>query len=150
MVKSIENAYRHMEITLANQLSLAYPRESMREVLKLVGTKWNIGTYFPGFGTGGYCIPLSSQYVLREVKDKKLTLLRETIKTDKNINIKIANSIAKKRFKNVGVLGLSYKGNLKVSTLSPTIPFIKHIKKKEILTLKFLTLILPMMKLKKF
>lgn len=131
MVKSIENAYRHMEITLANQLSLAYPRESMREVLKLVGTKWNIGTYFPGFGTGGYCIPLSSQYVLREVKDKKkLTLLRETIKTDKNINIKIANSIAKKRFKNVGVLGLSYKGNLKVSTLSPTIPFIKHIKKK--------------------
>ena len=133
MVKSIENAYRHMEITLANQLSLAYPRESMREVLKLVGTKWNIGTYFPGFGTGGYCIPLSSQYVLREVKDKKkLTLLRETIKTDKNINIKIANSIAKKRFKNVGVLGLSYKGNLKVSTLSPTIPFIKHIKKRNI------------------
>ena len=48
MVKSIENAYRHMEITLANQLSLAYPRENMREVLKLVGTKWNIGTYFPG------------------------------------------------------------------------------------------------------
>ena len=25
---------------------------------------------------------------------------------------------------------MSYKGNLKVSTLSPTIPFIKHIKKK--------------------
>lgn len=131
MVKSIENAYRHMEITLANQLSLAYPRENMREVLKLVGTKWNIGTYFPGFGTGGYCIPLSSQYVLKELKDKKkLTLLRETIKTDNQINIKIANSIAKKKFKNIGVLGLSYKGNLKVSTLSPTIPFIKHLKKK--------------------
>ena len=33
-----------MEITLANQLSLAYPAENMREVLALVGTKWNIGT----------------------------------------------------------------------------------------------------------
>jgi nucleotide sugar dehydrogenase len=77
MVKSIENAYRHMEITLANQLSLAYPNENMREVLKLVGTKWNVGTYHPGFGTGGYCIPLSSQYVLKEIKNKsKLTLLR--------------------------------------------------------------------------
>ena len=93
MVKSIENAYRHMEITLANQLSLAYTNENMREVLKLVGTKWNIGTYHPGFGTGGYCIPLSSQYVLREVKDKsKLTLLRETIKTDTNINIRNASN----------------------------------------------------------
>ena len=75
--KKYRNAYRHMEITLANQLSLVYPRESMREVLKLVGTKWNIGTYFPGFGTGGYCIPLSSQYVLREVKrQKKLTYVK--------------------------------------------------------------------------
>ncbi len=133
MVKSIENAYRHMEITLANQLSLAYPKENMREVLKLVGTKWNVGTYHPGFGTGGYCIPLSSQYVLKEVKDKsKLTLLRETIKTDTNINVLIAKSLIKKGFKKIGVLGLSYKGNLKVDILSPVIPFIKYLKSKKV------------------
>ena len=46
----------------------------------------------PGFGTGGYCIPLSSQYVVKDLKDKKLTLLRETIKTDNKINLLIANS----------------------------------------------------------
>ena len=133
MVKSIENAYRHMEITLANQLSLAYKDYDMREVLRLVGTKWNIGTYFPGFGTGGYCIPLSSQYVLREVKEKeKLTLLRETIKTDNDINILIAKSIIKRKIKSVAVLGLSYKGNLKVDVLSPTIPFVKYLNKKKI------------------
>ena len=133
MVKSIENAYRHMEITLANQLSIAYKDYDMREVLNLVGTKWNIGTFLPGFGTGGYCIPLSSQYVLREIKSKnKLTLLRETIKTDQNINILIAKSIIKKKFKSVAVLGLSYKGNLKVNILSPVIPFVKYLKKKKI------------------
>lgn len=133
MVKSIENAYRHMEITLANQLSLAYPNENMREVLKLVGTKWNVGTYHPGFGTGGYCIPLSSQYVLKEIKNKsKLTLLRETIKTDTNINILIAKSLIKKGYKKIGVLGLSYKGNLKVDILSPVIPFVKHLRSKGI------------------
>ena len=133
MVKSIENAFRHMEITLANQLSLAYKDYNMREVLKLVGTKWNIGTYFPGFGTGGYCIPLSSQYVLREVQDKnKLTLLRETIKTDNDINISIAKSVIKKKVKSVAVLGLSYKGNLKVDILSPTIPFVKYLNKKKV------------------
>ena len=133
MVKSIENAYRHMEITLANQLSIAYKDYDMKEVLNLVGTKWNIGTFSPGFGTGGYCIPLSSQYVLREIKDKnKLTLLRETIKTDQNINILIAKSIIKKKYKSVAVLGLSYKGNLKVDILSPVIPFVKKLIKKKI------------------
>ena len=133
MVKSIENSYRHMEITLANQLSIAYPNENMREVLKLVGTKWNVGTYHPGFGTGGYCIPLSSKYVLNEVRNKsKLTLLRETIKTDNNINILIAKSLIKKGYKKIGVLGLSYKGNLKVAILSPVIPFIQHLKSKGI------------------
>jgi UDP-N-acetyl-D-galactosamine dehydrogenase len=122
-----------MEITLANQLSLAYPGENMREVLQLVGTKWNIGTFYPGFGTGGYCIPLSSQYVLDQVQDKsKLTLLRETIKTDKEINILIAKSLIKKGFKKIGVLGLSYKGDLKVSILSPVIPFVKELLKNNI------------------
>ena len=112
MVKSVENAYRHMDITLANQLSVAFPKENIREVLELVGTKWNLETYHPGIGTGGYCIPLSSSYILSQVRDnKKLTLLRETIKTDDKMNLLIARSIAKKGFKRIGILGLSYKGD---------------------------------------
>ena len=69
MVKSVENAYRHMDITLANQLSLAFPRDNIREVLKLVGTKWNVEAFHPGIGAGGYCIPLSSRYILSQVKN---------------------------------------------------------------------------------
>ena len=52
MVKSVENAYRHMDITLANQLSLAFPKDNIREVLKLVGTKWNVEAFHPGIGAG--------------------------------------------------------------------------------------------------
>ena len=133
MVKSVENAYRHMEITLANQLSLAFPKDNMREVLELVGTKWNIETFHPSIGTGGYCIPLSSRYILSQVRDNnKLTLLRETIKTDDRMNLLIARSIVKKGFKRIGVLGLSYKGDLKVSILSPAVPFVNELKKKRI------------------
>ena len=133
MVKSVENAYRHMDITLANQLSVAFPKDNMREVLKLVGTKWNLETFHPGIGAGGYCIPLSSRYVLSQIKNKnKLTLLRETIKTDDNMGLTIANSIAKKKLKRVGVLGLSYKGDLKVSVLSKVIPLVKSLKKKKL------------------
>ena len=133
MVKSVENAYRHMDITLANQLSLAFPKDNIREVLKLVGTKWNVEAFHPGIGAGGYCIPLSSRYILSQVKNiSKLSLLRETIKTDDGMVKLIANSIAKKGLKNIGVLGLSYKGDLKVSVLSKVIPLIKHLIKKKL------------------
>jgi len=130
MVKSFENAYRHMEITLANQLSLAYPNENVREVLKLVGTKWNIGTFYPGFGTGGYCIPVSSKYVIQGAeKPGELGILLSTLATDGAINNIIGESIVARSFKKVGVLGLSYKGNLKVYILSPTIPFVRELQK---------------------
>ena len=133
MVKSVENAYRHMDITLANQLSIAFPNDNMREVLNLVGTKWNLETFYPGIGAGGYCIPLSSRYVLSQVKDKrKLTLLRETIKTDDGMSSTISNSIVKKKLKKIGVLGLSYKGDLKVSVLSKVIPLVKTLKNKNL------------------
>jgi len=112
MVKSVENAYRHMDITLANQLSLAFPKDNIREVLKLVGTKWNVEAFHPGIGAGGYCIPLSSRYILSQVKNvNKLSLLRETIKTDDGMSKSIANSISKRGIKRVGVMGLSYKGD---------------------------------------
>ena len=133
MVKSVENAYRHMDITLANQLSLAFPKDNIREVLKLVGTKWNLETFHPGIGAGGYCIPLSSRYILSQVKsNNKLSLLRETIKTDDGMSKFVASSIAKQGLKKVGILGLSYKGDLKVSVLSKVIPLVKSLIKKKL------------------
>ena len=132
LVKSFENAYRHVDIALANQLSLAYPKLNVREALKLVGTKWNIGTFYPGFGSGGYCIPVSSKYVIDGSKKKnQLSILKETIKTDTAINLKIANSIINRGYKKIAILGLSYKENLKVHALSPIIPFVELLKKKK-------------------
>ncbi|MBT5330022.1 MAG: nucleotide sugar dehydrogenase [Gemmatimonadetes bacterium] len=119
IVKSVENAYRHMEITLANQLALAYPSLDMIEILRLVGTKWNVGTFRPGIGTGGYCIPLSSKYVLQgaEAPDA-LTLLQETIRTDDQMPTHIGDIFAQWGCRNVGVLGISYKGDIKVPRVS--------------------------------
>ncbi|RLG57820.1 MAG: hypothetical protein DRN83_00805 [Hadesarchaea archaeon] len=133
LVKSVENAYRHLDITLANQLSLAYPDINMREVLELVGTKWNIGTYHPSFGTGGYCIPLAPQYVLTGAKNPDaLTLLKAAIESDSKMPIKVAERLIKNGAKNVGILGLAYKGDLKVDVLSPTLKIAKELLKKGI------------------
>ncbi len=128
IVKSVENAYRHMEITLANQLSLAYPSLNMIEVLKLVGTKWNVNVFHPSFGSGGYCIPLSSKYVLEGAeKPEYLTLLKDTVSTDSGLPSIVADRIADRGFKNVGILGLSYKGDLKVHVLSPALRISKRL-----------------------
>ncbi len=133
LVKSIENAYRHVEITLANQLSLAYPDIDMREVLALVGTKWNIGTYHPSFGTGGYCIPLSSQYVLSGTQNAdKLSILNSAIDTDRSLPFMVADAVSKRGARKVGILGLAYKGDLKVHTLSPTLRIVAYLKEKGI------------------
>ena len=133
LVKSIENAYRHVEITLANQLSLAYPGVNMTEVLQLVGTKWNVGTYHPSFGCGGYCIPLSSKYVIQGAQNRSvLTILQETIRSDAQQPRVVAEAVSRSGSKSAGILGLSYKGDLKVHILSPTIALCKHLMENRI------------------
>ena len=133
LVKSIENAYRHLDITFANQLSLAYPDIDMREVLELVGTKWNVGTYRPSFGTGGYCIPLAPRYVLEGAKNPDvLTLLKNAVEFDSKMPARVAQHLIKKDAKNVGILGLAYKGDLKVDVLSPTLTISNELRKNGI------------------
>ncbi|MBN2459175.1 nucleotide sugar dehydrogenase [Candidatus Woesearchaeota archaeon] len=133
IVKSIENAYRQVEITLANQLSLAYPDLDMVQILKLAGTKWNVGTYHPSFGTGGYCVPLAPQYVLEgAAHPEALTILKASLETDFSQPRRVVEMIKKRGFKKVGILGLAYVGDLKVQTLSPTIGIAKELKKEKI------------------
>ncbi len=118
LVKCVENAYRHMDITLANELSLAFPHVDMVEVLRLAGTKWNIGTYHPSFGTGGYCIPLSSRYLLAGAKHpEELGLLRQAIHTDDRMRLLVADAVRSNS--PIVILGIAYKGGIKVDILSP-------------------------------
>jgi len=128
MVKSVENAYRHLDIALANQLSLAYPDLDLREVLKLAGTKWNMDTYHPSFGTGGYCIPLAPKYVLEGARHPdELSLLTLALRTDGEQPRRVARSLVARGAQRVGVLGLAYKGDLKVHTLTPTVPIVSEL-----------------------
>jgi len=121
LVKSVENAYRHLDITFANELALAYPNVNIREVLRLASTKWNIGLYHPSLGCAGYCIPLAPRYVLRGATyPLELKLIKAAIETDDRQPSILANKIISSDYKNVGILGLAYTKNLKVDILSPT------------------------------
>ena len=122
-VKSFENAFRQTEITLANQLALAYPDLDVRTVLELAATKWNVGTFCPSFGIGGYCIPLAGQYVLEgATHPEHLSLLEATICGAENQARQVADYVARRRdIRTVGILGLSYAANTKIWAGSPTL-----------------------------
>lgn len=127
LVKCVENAFRHMDITLANELSLAFPDVDMVEVLRLAGTKWNIGTYHPSFGTGGYCIPLSSRYIIRgATHPEHLGLLHRTVETDDRMRLLVAD--AARARPPVVILGIAYKGGIKVDILSPAHAIIEQLR----------------------
>ncbi|NHI92305.1 MAG: nucleotide sugar dehydrogenase [Candidatus Lokiarchaeota archaeon] len=134
LVKSTENAFRHVGITLANQLTMAFPDVDIREVLRLVGTKWNIPTYQPSLGTGGYCIPLSSKYVLMGAKDPDyLTILKDSVEFDMNHPQRVIENVLKEhKCHKIAILGICYKGDLKVHILSPALRIIDYLKNQKI------------------
>jgi nucleotide sugar dehydrogenase len=133
LIKSVENTYRQVGIALANQLSLAYPDINMTEVLNLVGTKWNVDRYHPSFGIGGYCIPLAPHYVLEGAdRPEELTILKESISSSQEMPFQVANALIRKKIKKVGILGLAYKGDLKVDILSPTKDIVSFLKKNNV------------------
>ena len=122
LTKTVENAYRHLNITFANELAEAFPEVNMREVLELAGTKWNVETYRPSLGIGGYCIPVAPQYVLDSAADTGvLGLLRHSIESEQLQPHRVADSIMSTGARSVGILGISYRAGLRIHHSSPAL-----------------------------
>ncbi len=134
MVKAVENSILHICATYACQVASAYPNVDVGEVFRLAGTHWRIPTYYPSVGTGGYCIPLSSKYIRDGApRPEFLKITEETIRSDYNQPFYIADLMARKvDGRSIGILGLSYKRDLKVHILSPSLRIIEHLKKLKV------------------
>jgi len=131
LVKACENTIRHIGAVFAQELAWAYPNIDTRKVLKLAGSKWNIPEYFANIlGTSGYCIPVSSKYVKYGADDPTaLKILDSTLSTDKSSCWDIANQIRIHiKPKRIGILGMSYLGDIKVHVLSGSLRLIQAFK----------------------
>ncbi len=130
MVKSVENSILHVCATYACQLASAYPDVDVAEVLRLASTHWRIPLYYPSVGTGGYCIPVSSKYVKGGATyPEALRITDEVLNSDQSQPFRIASlMVGKNRGGAIGILGLSYKRDLKVHTLSPVLGIVKGLK----------------------
>lgn len=133
MSKIIENMFRYQAITFTNQLMLSMNDYDTKHILELSGSKWNMETYHPSLGVGGYCIPLAHQYFIEEMQVKNSTI-PELIKTASVFNQvytpMIFNNLKGifKNVKNVAILGVSYIANIKVPIGSITKEWVYELK----------------------
>jgi len=132
-VKLTENLFRDVNIALANEFALLYEKLGIDviEVIKACSTKYNFMPHYPGAGVGGPCLPANPYYLIEEAL--KVGDIPYLIRMAREINdrmpehiveltMEALNEVAKTvRGSKIGVLGISYKPNVKDVQLSPIV-----------------------------
>ena len=140
IVKSFENAFRLVNISLVNELAILCDKLgiNVNSVIKAASTKpFAFLAHYPGAGAGGHCIPKDPRFLLESAKknDLKFTIIENAINTNLQMPAYIANSIEKslelmKLRKTVIVCGLAYKANVEDMRDSPSFKIINEFKKR--------------------
>ncbi|UJL48150.1 nucleotide sugar dehydrogenase [Virgibacillus sp. NKC19-16] len=135
--KVAECVYRDVNIALANELATFGEEKGidMAEVIRASNSQPYSNLHSPGIGVGGHCIPIYPYFFINKGMDQGLTSL------SRQINDSMANhAISKMEIgiepsslenKNILILGLSYRENVKETTKSTTLLLIEQLKSKK-------------------
>jgi UDP-N-acetyl-D-glucosamine dehydrogenase len=142
IVKSFENAFRLVNITLVNELAILCDKldVNVKEIIDAASTKpFGFLPHYPGAGAGGHCIPKDPRFLLESAKKSgiKFDTIEHALKINDQMPKYIANTIenilqTQGLRKNVLVCGLSYKANVEDMRDSPSFKIIKELKDKGI------------------
>ena len=141
VVKSFENAFRLVNISLVNELTMLCDKLkiNVKDVIDAAATKpFGFMAHYPGAGAGGHCIPKDPRFLLESAKKYQSNFI--TIENALKINLEMPQYISKniekslsqkKLEKSVIVCGLSYKPNVEDMRDSASFKIISDLKKKE-------------------
>ncbi|MFQ6585408.1 nucleotide sugar dehydrogenase [Priestia megaterium] len=133
--KVAECVYRDVNIALANELAEFADKKNinMLEVIKASNSQPFSNLHFPGIGVGGHCIPVYPYFFINNgLKNGIITLSREINDNMSDYAIgKIESAIGSLKSKNVLILGLSFRENVKETTKSTTLLLINQLKIKQ-------------------
>jgi len=135
--KLAEGVYRDVNIALANELSRLslVLNVDFIEVIEIANTQPYSHLHKPGAGVGGHCIPIYPRFLswlgyLHGV-DLKLVELARRINDTQPLQVVrlLLNEIgdAGRKKIRVAVLGLAYRGNVPISTGSPTYHIVREL-----------------------
>lgn len=140
ITKTIENAYRDVQIAFANEVALACEELGVNafEVRELVNTCPFRDMHIPGAGVGGHCLPKDSWLFASSLNDTKLKLIPMarvinesmpehmislTEKALKAVGLQLADS-------KIAILGLAFLRDSDDIRHSPSIPITKYFLEK--------------------
>jgi len=139
--KLYENAYRSVNIGLANQMKMIADKMkiNIHKVIDASSTKpFGFTKFIPGPGLGGHCIPIDPIFLSWTAKKYKSNA--KFIDLARKVNLDVTNWIIKKIFsyikknklKKILILGMAYKANVNDDRESPSKIIFEFIKKKRI------------------
>ncbi|MBX9968376.1 nucleotide sugar dehydrogenase [Priestia aryabhattai] len=133
--KVAECVYRDVNIALANELAKFADEKGVNisEVIESSNSQPFSNLHFPGVGVGGHCIPIYPYFFInRGLKNGLTQLAREVNDKMSDYAItKIENKIGSLHHKNILILGLAFRENVKETTKSSTLLLINHLKQKQ-------------------
>lgn len=137
VVKSFENTFRLVNISLVNELAILCDHLGINvmEVIKVASTKpFGFIPHYPGAGAGGHCIPKDPRFLLESAKklNVNFTTIEDALKINDLMPKYICDSIEKNLKKlNLGkrvlVCGLTYKANVEDMRDSPSFKIITEL-----------------------
>ncbi|MGW6384440.1 nucleotide sugar dehydrogenase, partial [Peribacillus butanolivorans] len=127
MSKLMENTYRDVNISLANELAKISAELGINalDVIKLANRHPRVNIHAPGPGVGGHCLAVDPYFIIEKAPE-----ISPLISTARNINnsmpkfvIECVEKIVNKGAK-IAVLGLTYKGNIDDVRESPAMEIV--------------------------
>lgn len=140
VVKSYENAFRLVNISLVNELAILCDKLgiNVKDVIKAAATKpFGFMPFYPGAGAGGHCIPKDPRFLLDAARNNNLKF--STIENALQINFEIPKYICDSidkiidklgLEKTVLVCGLTYKPDVEDMRDSPGFKILNEFKKR--------------------
>lgn len=131
--KVAECVYRDVNIALANELAMFADEKNVdiNEVITVSNSQPYSHIHRPGIGVGGHCIPIYPYFFINKGLTSGLTPLARTI-NDQMADYSLAKmeeELGTFQDKNILILGLSYRENVKEPTKSTALMLIDKLKR---------------------
>lgn len=132
LAKCLENSIHHVIAQYVTQIARAYPEHDVNEALELAASHWRIGTtYFAGVGTGGYCVPVATSFLITAAQVEGVVSIGEdALRFGDDQREFVANLLARDPGARIGILGLTYRGDVPSVAHSPFLDIARQLRKQ--------------------
>ena len=144
-VKLTTNVFRDVNIAFVNELALLFEKLGIDTytVIDAAKRKYNFQPHFPGPGVGGPCLPVNSYQYLnssKKIDQNFLKIVQEARRINENMPQHVVDLLVNafselnKQLDNstIGLLGISYKPNIRDVQIAPSESIIKLLNAKNV------------------